>query len=98
MVELLNISSWILARPGAGLTTEAIVTGCPVIFDLSGGCMPQERNNLNFWHQRTGDLITSSSPKQLVNIIRSARKIPRLKIPLESSPRVLLDGLTNLIR
>jgi processive 1,2-diacylglycerol beta-glucosyltransferase len=98
MVELLNISSWILARPGAGLTTEAIVTGCPVIFDLSGGCMPQERNNLNFWHQRTGDLITSSSPNQLVNIIRSGRKIPRLKIPMESSPRVLLDGLTNLIR
>ena len=98
MVELLNISSWILARPGAGLTTEAIVTGCPVIFDLSGGCMPQERNNLNFWKQRTGELITSSSPRQLVNIIRSGRQIPKLKIPMESSPRVLLDGLTNLIR
>ena len=98
MVELLHLSSWILARPGAGLTTEAIVTGCPIIFDLSGGCMPQERNNLNFWELRTGSLLSSSSPAELVKIIRSGTPIPRLKIPLESYPHVLLDGLSKLIR
>ena len=42
MVDLLNVSTWMLARPGAGLTTEAVVTGCPVIFDLSGGVCPRK--------------------------------------------------------
>ena len=64
MVKLLKVSNWILARPGAGLTTEAIVTGCPVIFDLSGGTMPQEKNNLNFWKK---DRETCS----LVSLLRS---------------------------
>ena len=37
-------------RPSrAGMTTEAIACGTPVVFDLSRGMMPQESNNLNFW-------------------------------------------------
>ena len=96
MVDLLKLSTWMLARPGAGLTTEAIVTGCPIIFDLSGGCMPQETNNLNFWKGRVGRLLTSSSPSQLVQHIQSGLEVPRLFIPIENSPNLLLRRLTEL--
>ena len=96
ILELLTISTWMLARPGAGLTTEAIVTGCPVIFDLSGGCMPQESNNLNFWKSRTGSLLTSSSATSLIKIIQSNIPVPSLRHPLDSSPGLLLDALSQL--
>ena len=97
MVKLLKVSDWMLARPGAGLTTEAIVTGCPVIFDLSGGTMPQEKNNLNFWKKRTGSLVTCTSPSQLLKMIQSRTEVPRLSIPLGSSPQLLLRALSQLI-
>ena len=64
MVELLKIADWMLARPGAGLTTEAIVTGCPLIFDLAGGCMPQEKSILTFGRQGRGRVVSSSSPRK----------------------------------
>jgi processive 1,2-diacylglycerol beta-glucosyltransferase len=96
MVELLKIADWMLARPGAGLTTEAIVTGCPLIFDLSGGCMPQEKINLNFWKSRQGKVVSSSSPRQLIKIIQSKTTIPSLKLPVRSSPHLLLKALESL--
>jgi processive 1,2-diacylglycerol beta-glucosyltransferase len=96
MVELLKIADWMLARPGAGLTTEAIVTGCPLIFDLSGGCMPQEKINLNFWKSRQGRVVSSSSPLELTKIIQSKETIPNLKIPVQASPHLLLEALERL--
>lgn len=96
MVELLKIADWMLARPGAGLTTEAIVTGCPLIFDLSGGCMPQEKINLNFWKSRQGRVVSSSSPIELTKIIQSKETIPNLKIPVQASPHLLLEALERL--
>ena len=96
MVELLKIADWMLARPGAGLTTEAIVTGCPLIFDLSGGCMPQEKINLNFWKSRQGRVVRSSSPIELTKIIQSKETIPNLKIPVQASPHLLLEAMERL--
>ena len=96
IIDLLKVSTWMLARPGAGLTTEAMVTGCPVIFDLSGGCMPQEKNNLNFWKARAGTILTSSSPSQLIQLIRSDCQVTQLKIPLQTSPHLLLNALLKL--
>jgi len=96
MFELLKIADWMLARPGAGLTTEAIVTGCPLIFDLSGGCMPQEKINLNFWKSRQGKVISSSSPREIIKIIQSKEPIPSLKIPVQASPDLLLKALERL--
>lgn len=45
---LLNLSKWVFGRAGAGLTSEAITTGTEMIFDASGGIMPQEQNNINY--------------------------------------------------
>jgi processive 1,2-diacylglycerol beta-glucosyltransferase len=96
MFELLNIASWMLARPGAGLTTEAVVTGCPLIFDLSGGCMPQEKINLNFWKSRQGKVLNASSPEDVTKIIQSKEPIPSLRIPVQTSPDLLLKALERL--
>lgn len=96
MFEILKIADWMFARPGAGLTTEAIVTGCPLIFDLSGGCMPQEKINLNFWKSRQGKVLCASSPRDITKIIQSKETIPSLKIPLPSSPYLLLDALERI--
>lgn len=97
MVDLLMVATWMLARPGAGLTTEAAVTGCPLIFDLSGGCMPQESNNLNFFKNRIGKLLTSSSASQLIELIKNEKDVPRLHLPLEDSPHILLNALSSLV-
>lgn len=96
MVCLLRSADLLYGRPGAGLTTEAIVTGCPVIFDLSGGVMPQETNNLNFWRTHAKQLITCSRPQRLAGIIESCPSLPRLHIPLHSPPERLLNALQEL--
>ena len=45
---LMQASSAIVARPGTGTTSEAIVSGCPIIFNNLGGFMPQEWITLRY--------------------------------------------------
>jgi len=98
MVALLKISNWIFARPGAGLTTEAIVSGCPIIFDTSRGVMPQEYNNLNFWKKHADTLISCASSRELVDVVLSKIKIPTVHFPVSDSPSILLDKMEELIK
>ena len=42
MYELMQIADLIVARPGTGTTSEAIMVGCPLIMNTLGGVMPQE--------------------------------------------------------
>lgn len=49
MSILLDLTSWVFGRPGAGLTTEVLAKQKRMYFDISGGIMPQEQNNLNYW-------------------------------------------------
>ena len=58
--------------------------------------MPQEKNNLNFWKARAGTILTSYSPAQLIQLIRSDCQVPQLKIPLQTSPHLLLNALLKL--
>ena len=39
---LLSRADAIVTRPGTGTTSEAILCGCPIIFNGIGGIMPQE--------------------------------------------------------
>ncbi len=48
MAELLRCVSAVVARPGTGTTSEAILSGCPVIFNGLGGVMPQEMITVKF--------------------------------------------------
>ena len=42
MALFMRIADAVVARPGTGTTSEAIMSGCPVIFNGLGGVMPQE--------------------------------------------------------
>ena len=64
MALFLREAKFLFARPGAGTTTEAVVCGTPMIFDLSRGVMPQEINNLNFWKSRNSKIIKTNKPKK----------------------------------
>jgi len=48
MAELLQCVSAVVARPGTGTTSEALLSGCPILFNGLGGVMPQELITLKF--------------------------------------------------
>ena len=48
MSTLFQCASAIVTRPGTGTTSEAIVSGCPLIFNTLGGIMPQENITIKF--------------------------------------------------
>jgi processive 1,2-diacylglycerol beta-glucosyltransferase len=54
MPELLRASSAVMARAGATTAGEALLAGCPVIFNGLGGMMPQELPTWRYF--RTRDL------------------------------------------
>lgn len=51
MHRLMEVASAIFARPGTGTTSEAMMRGCPIIFNGLGGVMPQEGITLKFARQ-----------------------------------------------
>jgi processive 1,2-diacylglycerol beta-glucosyltransferase len=52
MAKLLQISSVVVARPGARTAIESIHCGCPMIFNLMGGVMPQELLAMRYFKDR----------------------------------------------
>jgi processive 1,2-diacylglycerol beta-glucosyltransferase len=96
MALVLRNADCLFARPGAGMTTEAIACGTPVVFDLSRGVMPQETNNLNFWKKRAANLMTTTRPSRLPELV--TRRIPFIQVKMEKKPGKLLDALDGLVR
>ena len=95
MACFLRSANFLFSRPGAGSITEAIVCGTPVIFDVSRGIMPQERNNLNFWRNRSSSIVSCRNPNKL-NLL-SLSFLPSVKVNLESAPEDLISNLESLI-
>lgn len=50
--HLMQCASAVVARPGTGTTSEAIISGCPIIFNYLGGFMPQEYITLRYARRR----------------------------------------------
>ena len=48
---LMQVSGAVVGRPGTGTTSEAIISGCPIIFNTLGGFMPQEWITMRFAHR-----------------------------------------------
>ncbi|MDG1324595.1 MAG: hypothetical protein P8P49_02430 [Opitutales bacterium] len=94
MALLLQNASFLFARPGAGMTTEAIVCGTPIIFDISRGVMPQEINNLNFWRNRSDSIVLCRNPKIIDQLIEP--RLPKVKIGMDSSPKIIIDRLVEI--
>ena len=91
MALFLREAKFLFARPGAGTTTEALICGTPMIFDVSRGIMPQEFNNLNFWKLYSSEILCLKEPKNIFKFL--GKPIPKIKINTSSSPKVLLDHL-----
>lgn len=70
MDELLYIVSAVVARPGTGSTSEAILTGCPLILNGIGGIMPQERITVKYCRQHGINEILRR-PTDLSRILRN---------------------------
>ena len=75
--QLMRSVSAIVARPGTGTTSEAIVSGCPLLLNCLGGIMPQERITVKFCRNHgVAELVRS--PGELAHIVADWRKRPEL--------------------
>lgn len=52
MCALMRLCDAMVARPGTGTTSEAILAGCPLLFNTVGGIMPQEWITVKFLRGR----------------------------------------------
>ncbi len=95
MAALLSKASCLVARPGAGLSAEAIAMGTPVIFNLCGGVMPQETNNLNYWILKKGNYLSIQSPQDLPLLL--LEEMPSLREVLPRQPP-LIEILQSLAK
>jgi len=69
MHEVMRAVTAIVARPGTGTTSEAVVSNCPIIFNGMGGVMPQERITLK-WAEAHGFGHPLTNPYDLVTVAR----------------------------
>jgi len=72
---LLQSADVLLCRPGTGLTSEAILSGIPILHNTLGGTMPQEAITLAYCkqHQLSHQI---SKPSQLPEIIQNHLQHP----------------------
>ena len=75
--QLMRSVSAIVARPGTGTTSEAIVSRCPLLLNSLGGVMPQERITVKFCRDHgVAQLVRST--EELAGIVNEWRKRPEL--------------------
>ena len=70
MVALYRSAWAMVARPGARTATEALVLGCPLIFNVIGTAMPQELLALRYFHDRGLDTVMRR-PAELAAVVGS---------------------------
>ena len=72
---LMQTADAVVGRPGTGTTSEAIISGCPIIFNALGGFMPQEWITMRY-AQRHGLAETVHRAEQLPPILAGWRAEP----------------------
>jgi len=82
--QLMRSVSAIVARPGTGTTSEAIVSGCPLLLNCLGGIMPQERITVKFCRDH-GVAQLVRSPDELAGIVAEWKKRPELPAAIHRS-------------
>jgi processive 1,2-diacylglycerol beta-glucosyltransferase len=87
MAELLQCVSAVVARPGTGTTSEAMLSGCPVIFNGLGGVMPQEMITVKF-----------AAAHGFARVLRRAADLPALLEPLMGEPTRLAETREKMAR
>ena len=75
--RLMRSVSAVVARPGAGVCSEAIVSRCPLLINCLGGLMPQELINVKFC--RKHDIAeTVRRPDDLARLVTAWKANPAL--------------------
>ena len=102
MAQLMQIADLVVARPGTGTTSEAIMAQCPIIFNTLGGIMPQEWITVKYLRSEGLDAPCIKKPIDLTKHLRPLIEAPDLRKRLQSkiaalrptpSPEQLIEQL-----
>jgi processive 1,2-diacylglycerol beta-glucosyltransferase len=103
MPRVLRAVSAVVARPGTGTTSEAIMSGCPLILNGIGGIMPQESVTERYAaHHRFATLICRAAEvgEVLDGWERNPHELSELRANMRARqpvchPRDILDRVAN---
>ncbi len=87
---LLQASDCVAARGGANTTAEALYNGVPILFNLLGGVMPQERLTLRYFtgHGAALEFTSAAEFGEIVRgLIENPERVSRLKSALAALKR-----------
>lgn len=104
MHTLLQCVDAVVARPGTGTTSEAILCGCPVIFNTIGGAMPQEMITMKFFREHNWPKAVgraSSLPNRVKYLMEHPEHLKRVRevirnVNPRAHPRQILERLKAL--
>jgi processive 1,2-diacylglycerol beta-glucosyltransferase len=105
MFKLMQIADAIVARPGTGTTSEAIMAGCPLLLNTLGGIMPQEWITVKYLRSQGVPAQRLKKPTDLARQIQQLSTHPEQLTALKQTmialqpgmhPDELLDYIVNL--
>lgn len=76
MAQLYRQAWALVARPGARTATEALMMGCPLIFNQMGSTMPQEQLALRYFEARNL-AVSISQPQHLATLLAAWLREPQ---------------------
>jgi processive 1,2-diacylglycerol beta-glucosyltransferase len=88
MVGLKRLASAIVARPGTGATSEAILLGTPLIHNGIGGVMPQELITVQYCRQHACALFAGSAEdvaRQTIRLLEHPEEAAALRARLRDA-------------
>ncbi len=93
MPRLLQVASAVFARAGATTAGEALLCGCPVIFNAFGGIMPQEMPTWRYFKAHRVGAI-AYGPDKVVAILRHWLDKPKEYLDLRRGVAALMHDET----
>ena len=107
MFELMQIADAIVARPGTGTTSEAIMAACPLLLNTLGGIMPQEWITVKYLRAQGMPAQRLKKPADLARQIQQLTSHPQQLAALKQTmialqpsgrPADIIDDLVELAR
>jgi processive 1,2-diacylglycerol beta-glucosyltransferase len=88
VARLLRCVSAMVARPGTGATSEAILSECPILLNCLGGAMPQEWITVKYCRRhQLGE--TLHQPSDLTRIVAGWQKNPAARRAVQERMRAI---------
>lgn len=69
MGQLMQVSDAVLTRGGSNTSMEALEAGCPLIYNRTGGVMPQESLTIRYF-EKHGAAVSTGSVSELQELLR----------------------------